>query len=177
MRADRGFHAAVYVVALVAVFAALWLAGSVFAPVAFALFIIAVVWPLQRALQSRLPRSLALTITILVTAGVLAALLLPLAWWRVPGGRALIAGAGQFQTLSDHTVTWLEGHGIAIAALWAEHFNIRWVASAAQEIAKRVNTAMSFSLIVFVYVLLGLLEVDDAASKIRAMDNHHAARI
>jgi len=49
----------------VLVFAALYFAQFILAPVAFSLFIIAIVWPLQSALQKRTPRLVALVITVL----------------------------------------------------------------------------------------------------------------
>jgi predicted PurR-regulated permease PerM len=177
MTADHRLSAAVWVVALIAIFGALWLAGPVFEPVAFALFIIAVVSPLQHRLQLHLPRFLALALVILVTVGVLAAFVLLVAWSFARVGRWLIGDAGQFQFLYDQAAAWLEGHGIAVAGLWAEHFDARWLVLAVQQISRQVNTTMSFSLIVFVYVLLGLLEVGDVGARIRAMENQEAARI
>jgi predicted PurR-regulated permease PerM len=51
--------------ATVLTLAGLWAARAVITPVAFALFIIAIVWPLQRRLQAVLPQPIA----VLVTAG------------------------------------------------------------------------------------------------------------
>ena len=45
------------------VVAVLYFGRSVFAPVAFSLFIIAIVWPFQRALQAWIPKLLAIAIT------------------------------------------------------------------------------------------------------------------
>jgi predicted PurR-regulated permease PerM len=72
---------------------------------------------------------------------------------------------------------WLDSYGIAVEGLWAEHFNVRWLVRAFQEITGRVNTTMSFWLVVLVYVILGLLEVDDAGRKVRALENREAARV
>jgi len=54
------------VVATIMAVAALSVASSVFAPVAFALFIIALVWPMQKRLQDFLPRLLALAVSEIV---------------------------------------------------------------------------------------------------------------
>ena len=48
----------------------------VLAPAAFAIFIVMVVWPLQAYLQARMPRMLAILITLLVTLVCVVALLL-----------------------------------------------------------------------------------------------------
>ena len=41
------------------------------APVTFALFTVAIAWPLQSALQKRIPKLLALVVTIVVTLAIL----------------------------------------------------------------------------------------------------------
>jgi predicted PurR-regulated permease PerM len=56
------------------VLAASSMAQVVFEPVIFAIFIIALIWPLQKALVSRMPKALALLITIVLTLGVVVAL-------------------------------------------------------------------------------------------------------
>jgi predicted PurR-regulated permease PerM len=45
--------------------AALYFARSIFAPFAFALFIMAIVWPVQSTLQNRLPQFVALFLTLI----------------------------------------------------------------------------------------------------------------
>jgi predicted PurR-regulated permease PerM len=74
-------------------------------------------------------------------------------------------------------MTWLEGHGVSVAALWAQHFNVRWLLSATQQIAGRVTSTLSFSLIAVVYVVLGLLEVEDIRRRIELLGNREAARV
>ena len=54
---------AVGIIAVVLLAAAVRQASAVFAPLALALFIIAIVWPLQSRLQARMPKLLALAIT------------------------------------------------------------------------------------------------------------------
>ena len=49
-----------------------------------------------------------------------------------------------------------------MAGLWAEHFNMRWVVGAMQGLSARLNTMISFWIVVLIYVLLGLLEVGPA---------------
>jgi len=45
------------------------------------------------------------------------------------------------------------------------------------EITGRVNTTMRFWLVVLVYVVLGLVEVEDIGRRIRAMENREASRV
>jgi len=165
------------IIAAVLVAAAAAQASTVFAPLALALFIIAIVWPLQYWLQSRMPKLPALAITIVVTlaAGLAFASLVIWGFSRV--GRSLVADAARYQALYDAMVTWLKGHGVSAAGLWAEHFNIGWLLRATQHVTGRVNTTLSFWLIALVYVTLGLLEVDDVRRKVEALDNREAARV
>lgn len=169
MATDRTLLTFLGLIAATAVFSALYLATSIFAPVACALFIIAIVWPLQSRLQLYLPQLLALAIVISVTVVVFFVFASIVAWGFGRIGRALITEAPRFQLLYDHAATWLEGHGIAVAGLWAEHFNVRWLIRLLQGVTGRLNTTISFWIVVIVYVILGLLEVKTIARKLRTL--------
>jgi AI-2 transport protein TqsA len=170
-------RAGVGMIATIAIFAALHFGSPVFAPVAFALFIIAIVWPMQSHLQSRLPRLLALAVVILAVVVVFVVFASLVAWSFGRLGRWLVSDAARLQLLYGQATAWLDAHGIGVAALWAEHFDVRWLVRAVQEIAGRVNTTIGFWVVVLVYVILGLLEVDDAGRRIRTMENREAARV
>lgn len=165
------------IAAAVLLLVAVYYGSSVLAPLALALFIIAIVWPLQQRLQSRLPALVALAITIIVTAVVClgVASLAALAFGRV--GRSLAADASRYQSLYEAMVVWLEDRGVSVAGLWAEHFNTGWLLSAARQITGRVNTTLSFWLVTLVYIMLGLLEVDDVRRKVQALGNQEVARM
>jgi AI-2 transport protein TqsA len=165
------------IIAAVLVAAATSQASAVFAPLALALFIIAIVWPLQHRLQSRMPKLLALSITVIVTVAVCLAFASLAVWGFSRVGRSLVADTARYQALYDSMVTWLDGHGVSIAGLWAEHFNVAWLLRATQYITGRANTTFSFGLITLIYVILGLLEVDDMRRKIEALGNREAARV
>jgi len=177
MTTDSTPRISIGIVAAVLLLAAVYYGSDVLKPLALAFFIIAVVWPLHQRLQSRLPALVALALTIIVTA-VVCLVFASLATWafgRV--GRSLIADASRYQTLYDAMVMWLEDRGVSVAGLWAEHFNTGWLLRTARGVTGRVNTALSFWLITFVYVMLGLLEVDDMRRKVQALGNQDAARI
>jgi len=72
------------IIAAVLVVAAASLASSVFAPLALALFIIALVWPVQSWLQARISKLPALAVTIVMTLAVG----LALASWKSLRARA-----------------------------------------------------------------------------------------
>jgi AI-2 transport protein TqsA len=165
------------IIAAVLLAAAAAQASTVFAPLALAIFIVAIVWPLQHRLQAQLPKLLALAITMVVTVAVCLGFASLVIWGFSRVGRSLVADAARYQALYDTMMTWLDGHGVSVAGLWAEHFNVAWLLRATQHIAGRVNTTLSFWLIALVYVILGLLEVDDIRRKVEAFDNREAARV
>ena len=154
--------------------AALYLAASVFAPLAFALFIIAMIWPVQARLQARLPKLVALGVSMLATIFVIAAFAWMISWAFSRVGRYVVADAATFQALYSQLTDWLEGHGIEVASIWAEHFNVRWVLGVFQEVTSRINGTLSFSVVVLIYVILGLLEIDSVARKLRVMKRGEA---
>src|SRR5260363_303773 len=175
--ATGGLKITTGIIAAVLVTAAVAQARSVLAPLAAALFIIAIVWPVQKRLQSWLPKLLALAITVVVTTTACVAFASLAAWGFSRVGRSLIADAVRYQAFYDAAVIWLDGHGISFAGLWAEHFNVGWLLRVTQYVTGRVNTTLSFWLIVLVYVVLGLLEVEDAGRRIQRLENRTAARV
>ncbi|WP_245508360.1 AI-2E family transporter [Rhizobium sp. BK418] len=163
--------------AAIAVVATLYLLAVIFAPVACALFIIAIVWPMQRLLQSHLPQMLALALVVGVIFVVFVLFASVVGWGFGRIARSLISDAPRFQMLYDQATIWLEGHGIVVAGIWGEHFNVRWAVGMLQGLTARLNTMISFWLVVLVYVLLGLLEVRPLSRKIRTVMSAETARI
>lgn len=176
MKAGRELGTMVGIIMVILLAAAAYQASSVFAPLALALFIIAIVWPLQRLLQSRMPRLLALAITIVVTIAVCLGFASLVVWGFGRVGRSLVADAARYQLLYNSLVDWLEAQGISVAGAWAEHFNVAWGLRLAQQLSGRVNTTLTFWLVTLVYVVLGLLEVGDVRRKIEAFRDRDAAR-
>jgi AI-2 transport protein TqsA len=168
---------ALAIVAAVAVAFAAYQAASVFAPLVLALFIIGITWPLQRWLQSRMPKLIALAITLIMIVAVGLAFASLVAWGFGRVGRALMSDAARYQALYDSLVAWLDSHGISVAGLWAEHFNVRWLLTKAQYVTGRINSTLAFWLITLTYVILGLLEVDDIRRKVETLGNRNAARV
>ena len=144
---DQGLRAMVGVGTAILVVTALGVAQPVFAPLAFALFIIAIVWPLQARLQARLPKLVALAISMLVTIVVIGAFAWVITWGLNRIGRYIVADTARFQLLYNQMTEWLEGHGIVVESIWAEHFNVGWMLRIFQGITARVNSTLSFSLV------------------------------
>src|SRR4030088_2341668 len=127
------------IIAAVLLAAAASQASTVFAPLALALFIIAILCALQHTLQSWMPMLLALSISMVVTVAVGLAFASLAVWGFGRVGRSLVADTARYQALYGSMVTWLDGHGISVAGLWAEHFNVAWLLRATQYVTGRVN--------------------------------------
>lgn len=138
-------------------------------PVTFALFIIALVWPLQRRLQAVLPQ----VVAVLVTAAV-ALLAIGGGGWLVVwgfGGIAqwVIANAARLQGLYMHAADLLEQRGLYAAELFAEQVNVLWLVQIRRAIGGSLQGVLSFSIVTFVFVILGLLEVEPLGRRLRRM--------
>lgn len=149
--------------------AALSIGGGIFAPVAVALFTCAILWPIQKALEARLPRLIALLLTLAATVVVIYTLGLVVAWGITVVGRWLMANIGLFYDLYSTNLTWLESHGIPVAEPLAEQFNVRALVRLFQDILAHLNGLVGFSLMVLIFTMLGLLEVGDFRQKLQSM--------
>jgi predicted PurR-regulated permease PerM len=168
MTSDTVTRTSVALVAAAAMAAAAYYADNVLAPITLALFIIALVWPFQRWLQARAPAFLALAVTMTLTVLTMLVFASLVVWGFSRVGRSLIADTARYQAIYEAAVAWLDDRGVSVAGLWAEHFNVSWALRGAQQITGRVNTTLSFWIITLVYVILGLLEVEDVERKIAA---------
>src|SRR6185436_20500570 len=130
----------------------------------------------QKQLQSWMPKLAALAITIVVTVAICLGFASLAAWGFGRVGRSVLGDLPRYQPLYLATVAWLDGHGVSVAGLWAEHFNVGWLLRPTQVVTGRVNTTLSFWVIALIYVMLGLLEVENDKQRIERLDNPNAAR-
>ena len=177
MARDSALDVSVGIIAAVVISAAAYQASVVFAPLALALFIIAIVWPLQSWLKARMPGLLALAITMTLTVAACLFFASLVVWGFGRVGRSLIADSARYQALYDSAIAWLEGHGVSAAGVWSEHFNVGWLLRWASQVTGRVNTTLSFWLIALVYVILGLMEVEDLRGRIETYVGKERAAI
>ena len=171
MIADRSVRIMLGLCTVVVILAALYVARPLFAPIAFALFIIALVWPLQRALQERIPTLVALAVTVSVTTIVIGIVVFLVVWGFGVVGQWLYGNAARFQELYGIKVTWLETHGIYAAAVLAEYFDVNMILRTFQQLAGRVQGLVTFVILTLIFLLLGLLEVGVARRKLESLDN------
>ena len=147
--------------------AGLWAGSGVMTPVVFALFIIALVWPLQRRLQAVLP----LVIAVLVTAAIVLLVIGGGGWlvaWGFGGiAQWVIANAARLQSLYMHAADLLERRGLYAAELFAEQVNVLWLVQVLRAIGGSLQGVLSFFVVTFVFVILGLLEVEALGRRLR----------
>src|SRR6516165_9764300 len=173
MTEDNAVRGMLALCTAILVAAALYLARSIFTPVAFALFAMAIVWPFQRALQARMPKLVALLCTLVLTLIVLGALALAIAWGTSQIGQWLLSNLDRFQFIYTKMNEWLEGHGIFASALLAERFDVSWLVGFAQQVAARLNGMSGFALLIFAFTILGLMEVGEVGTRMAKLESRH----
>ncbi|QIB36156.1 AI-2E family transporter [Ancylobacter pratisalsi] len=147
---------------------ALHLAQSVLAPVAFALFIIALVWPLQVRLEAKMPPLVAMVLTLIVTVIAVFALGYLVVWGFSHVVHWLLANVARFQALYAEASEFLEGHGIYTAGALSDALNASALIRLSQNLAGRLNGMIGFAVVTLIFVMLGLLEVRVIAAKLVA---------
>ncbi|MGD9501032.1 MAG: AI-2E family transporter [Methyloceanibacter sp.] len=158
--------AALVICALVLIVAGLYFASSVFAPLAFALFILAIVWPLQERLERLLPKGVALFVTLAVTTVVVLVFASMIAWALSAVGDWLLSNVQRFQAVYTEATAWLEERGIFVAGILAERFDVMWLLRLFQDIAQRLNRLAGFAILAFVFLMMALLEVEQFRRKL-----------
>lgn len=156
-----------YLTCGILVLALLHVGQSIFVPLAFSLFIIALAWPLQEVLQRRMPQLLALLITLCISVVVIIALASSVAWGLTKLGQWLFANLDRFQLIHSEWAAWMEDRGISIAGALADRFDLNWLFGMTQSLALRLNSLAGFGVLVFILVMLGLLECEDFAARLR----------
>jgi AI-2 transport protein TqsA len=175
MANDRGLRMMAGLCTAILAAAALSLAQPVLAPVAFALFVIAIAWPIQRGIQAHLPKGVALLVTMIATLVTVVALALMVAWAFGRVGQWVVANASGLQALYVQKQAWLEERGIEVAGVLAGQFDVRWLVRIAQQVTAQLQGVISFVVVTLVFVILGLLEVDVARRQLERMGGWPAA--
>jgi AI-2 transport protein TqsA len=151
------------------------LGQTVVEPVIFAIFIIALIFPLQTALEAKLPRWAALIVTVSGALAVVVTLSSLIVW----GGGELVdwfsGNLDRVKASVEASTKWLETHDIFVAALVTEHANAAWMLGVIRAAATRANVLAGFALVVFVYVVMGLAETSVLKRNIAAAADEETA--
>jgi AI-2 transport protein TqsA len=154
---------------LLAVFlitAALYLARPLFEPIAFALFGMALVWPIQKALEARLSKFAALSLTILLTLVVMLVFTMAIVWSIDDVVHWTIANIASIQALYERWTMWLAGYGIFIGSV--SMMPVRSSASFGRS-RSGANYFSGFSIAVFLLLTFGLTELDDFRTRLDSL--------
>lgn len=166
MATNRATNVMLAICTVILVAAALYLCRPIMAPFFFAIFMVAIVWPLQRALEKKLPQFVALLLTLLVTVATVVAVA-SMVTWALSVEREWLAGhAGRFQSLYLDWAGWLEEHEIFVVGPLAERFDVMWFLRLFQTVAGHINTLVGFGILVFVFLMLALIETGDFQARL-----------
>jgi AI-2 transport protein TqsA len=177
MKQDRDVRTLLLLCTFVLVFAGLYFARDIIAPATFAIFVVAIAWPLQRTLQKTIPALLALVVTIVVTLSIIAVLIFLVVWGISHVVEWLVNNTDRFQALYMQATEWLDGHGVSITGMMADSYNPSWMIGAIREIGGRGYQLISFIVIAFAFIVLGLLEVDVTRRNIERLKNTNLRRL
>lgn len=177
MARDRQIRAMLAVCTAILATTALYFAGSIFAPITFAVFILAIVWPLQKALQQWMPKGIALFITLALTAIVVVVFASIVVWALSAIAVWMQNNLQRFQALYLQLTGWFEDHGIFVAGVIAERFNAVWLLRMFQQVAIRLNQLAGFGVLVFIFLMLELMEMDQIRRRIASLDQANGAAL
>ena len=92
-----------------------------------------------------------------------------IAWALSAVGDWLLNNVQRFQALYMQATDWLEEHGIFVAGVLAERFDVMWLLRLFQDIARRLNQLAGFAILVFVFLMMALLEVEQFRRKLASL--------
>lgn len=145
------------VVAVVLVIAFLKWSAVATMPVGFALFLIALIWPLQRKLEHRLPRKVSFLLAVLALLALVGLFVWAL-WWS---GETVAERAPQYaqrlQALSGQAEAWARSKGIDLSGMSATGGS--GGSDLVRPLAGAVASAVSLTLLILALAILGLHEV------------------
>ncbi|WP_313622795.1 AI-2E family transporter [Achromobacter sp.] len=144
----------------------LYLASPVFVPLTFALFVICLVAPLRQYLGRRMPAPLAAILVLVVTLAVSVVFLSLAGWGFSLVAQWVMANAARFQRLFTLETETLHPHGAMVIQMFQDSFNVSWLVRAIQEIALRINSMLGMIFLSFVFIALGLFELDEAPGRL-----------
>ncbi|WLI74326.1 AI-2E family transporter [Halomonas alkalicola] len=150
-----------WVIAIILIVAALYWLRVLAAPMAFSLFLMALVWPVyqHRAFKGRRAlRGLALIVSVMLVLVATAAFLLLIGY----GARTVAVGLSLYGERAQETYRaiglWLEGRGVGLWPTAGDPFSPNGLFHLVHEAVLRINAIMGFVALTLIFLILGLLE-------------------
>ncbi|WP_209443082.1 AI-2E family transporter [Falsiroseomonas frigidaquae] len=168
MVSDHAMRTMIGLCTAILVAAALRAADAVFAPIAVALFVTALLRPVQRGIRSRAGAAVAALATMVLALVTLCVLALLSAWAFGRVGQWTIVNAATLQALYAQKVALLQDAGVPAETL-AGMFDMRLMVRLAQQVTSQLQGILSFTVVTLVFVILALLEVDVARRQLEAL--------
>ncbi len=164
------------VIAVILVIAALKYASSFLIPIAFALFLIALLWPLQKILIQKIPQGLATIISMLVFLAALAVIVGALWLGAEKVSEDLPKYSGELKAYWEQAQEFAQKYGIDLPSVNGENDNSSdqqnqnsGSGSGGKYVLQFLQKVFSFGgafVLVLAYLGLGLIEVDDFRDKL-----------
>lgn len=138
----------------------LYFGRAVFEPLVFAIFIVALTAPFMQTTRAFLGKGLALIVTVLLTLAVLSVFFYIIVWGVGQVAGWVMANLGRFDAVYRATNMWLEARDMPMDLLLPATFDPRWIVGPVLSLIEQARLISGFALLVFVFVVLGLTELD-----------------
>lgn len=126
--------------------------------------------PLYHGLKPRLGHPLALVLTVVVAMGVLALFVLLFSWsvGRISGWA--LENVSRLQDAYAAMRAILDARGLELEQILPERFDPRWVIDPLLALLAQLRVIANFLLLVFVFVVLGLNELEQTAVRLKRIE-------
>lgn len=169
----KGARIAMIFSGIVAGLVLLYFGRAVFEPLTFALFLIALSGPLMLRLSPRIGRIPALLIVLALTIAVVLTFC-GIIFWGVQ--RVTLWTIGHLPHLENayrQLELALADKGIALGLMLPQQFNPRLIVAPALALLSQAQALSGFLLLIFVFAILGLVELKDAGQRLSRIEARH----
>jgi predicted PurR-regulated permease PerM len=154
------------IIAIILVGAMLKATASVTLPLAFALFLTAIFWPLQRRFAQHMPRGAAVMLSLLAFLLVVS-IFVGLLWLS---GTVIAQGwqpySDQFARYQDQAQSWLQSYGLSLPGGGNDQGNAGLVQPVLERGGSFVASFLAAFVLVIAFLVFGLLEAPDFQTKL-----------
>ena len=177
MNAPRSLQIPLWIIAVILLIQGLRVTWLVTLPVALALFIVALAWPLQQMLERRLRQGLAVAVTSAVIFAVFAVAIGVLALCVDSIVAVAPDYAERLQALSRQAMAAAEGVGLSLDGEGSRQRALEQLAGVAQVLALNLYEAITILSLATIFIVLTLLEVHSYRDKLEARQTQTSQRL